>query len=145
LSLGYLRLNVVFAALAFAAIQAVPALGETSALPPERSWIVQAGAGSPHAWNFVGLTRELSAGHFRPFATIGFGSFLVGGGATYYTNPGGNGLVLAAVGGLAGAQISAALDLRFSPKAGLVLGVSYGSYFLQYTGPLPIASLQVRF
>lgn len=103
------------------------------------------GAGSPHAWNFVGLTREFSAGHFRPFATAGFGSFLIGGGASYYTNPGRNSFVLSAAGGLAGVHFAAALDLQLSPQAGLVLGGSYGNYFLQYTGPLPIASLQIRF
>lgn len=115
-----------------------------AAAPPGRRWVVQVGAGSPHAWNFIGLTREFSAGPLQPFVTAGLGSFLVGGGAAYYTNPGGTGLVLSVAGGLAGAQATAALDLRLSQRAGLVLGGGYGSYFLQYEGPLPIASLQVR-
>lgn len=106
--------------------------------------MVQAGAGSPHAWNLVGLTREFSAGPLRPFVTLGFGSFLVGGGAAYYTNPDGTGLVLSVAGGLVGAQATAALDLRLSSRLGLVLGGSYGSFFLQHEGLLPLASLQVR-
>lgn len=116
----------------------------TTAAPSDRRWVVQAGAGSPYAWNIVGLTRELSGGPLRPFVTIGFGSFLVGGGVTYYTNPDRTGIVLSLAAGGVGAQAAAGLDLRLSQRARLVIGASYGSYFLQYTGPLPIASLHVR-
>ena len=90
------------------------------------------------------MTWELTGGPLRPFVTGGLGSFFVGGGLIYYTNPDGTGLVLSAAAGAVGAQAAAGLDLRLSRRAGLVLGGSYGTYFLQYTGPLPIASLQVR-
>lgn len=111
----------------------------------ERRWVVHAGVGSPHAWNFIGGTREFSGGPLRLFATAGFGSFLVGGGVAYYTNPGSTGLILAAAVGLAGAHVAAVLDLKLTEKAGIVVGGSYGNYFLQYQGLLPIASFQMRF
>lgn len=117
---------------------------DNTAIASERRWVVHAGLGSPHAWNFLGATREFLGGPLRLFATAGLGSFLVGGGAVYYTNPGRTGLVLAAAGGLAGAHVAAVLDLRLTERAGIVVGGSYGNYFLQYEGPLPIASFQMR-
>lgn len=140
----HVLLTLALAMSAGSLVPAASAQADTTAAPSGRRWVVQVGAGSPHAWNFIGLTREFPAGPLRPFVTVGLGSFLVGGGAAYYTNPDGTGLVLALAGGLAGAQATAALDLRLSHRAGLVLGGSYGNYFLQYEGPLPIASLQVR-
>lgn len=140
----HVLLILAFTTLGGAFAPSATAQENTTTTASERRWVVHAGAGSPHAWNFVGATREFSSGRVRLFATAGFGSFLVGGGVVCYTNPGSTGFVLAGAGGLAGAHVAAALDLRLSDKAGIVLGGSYGSYFLQYQGPLPIAAFQLR-
>ena len=109
-----------------------------------RLWVFQAGAGAPHAWNFLSATREFSKGPLRPFATVGYGSFLIGGGIVYYTNPGGTGLALSGAAGVVGFHAAAVFDVRLSEKASIVVGGSYGNYFLQYQGLLPIASFQMR-
>lgn len=139
-----LLFTLALAAFALLSSPASTEQDDAESAPRERQWILQVGAGSPHAWNLVGLTREFSGSHLRPFVTFGLGSFLVGGGVVYYTNSDATGLVFSAVGGMAGAQVAAALDVRVSRRAGFVIGGSYGNYFLQYVGPLAVASLQVR-
>lgn len=125
-----------------AALDAAAQENDSTSSSPRR-WVVQAGAGSPHAWNFLSATREFSGGPLRLFATAGYGSFLIGGGVVYYTNPGGTGFVLSGAAGVAGFHAAAVFDLRLR-KASIVVGGSYGNYFLQYQGPLPIASFQMR-
>lgn len=143
----YVFLMLTLTALTGSLAPTASAQADTTAAPPSRPggrWVAHLGAGSLHAWNFVGLTREWRRGRFRPFVTGGLGTILIGAGAAYYTNPDGSGLVLSATAGIAGAHATAALDLRLSQRWGLVLGGSYGTYFLQYRGLLPVAALQVR-
>ena len=123
---------------------------ENEAPPSEsdgpRTWTVHAGAGSSKAWNFTGVTKEfLLNEHTAFFLTAGFGTILVGGGAAYYTNRSGNGLVASATAGLAGAHLNLGGQLRVSRRGFLTAGGSFGTYFLQYRGPLPFASFEYRF
>ena len=122
------------------------AAGRSSETAPPRTWAVHLGAGSAKAWNFMGVTKEfLLNEHTTLFLTAGFGTILVGGGAAYYTNRSGSGLVASATAGLAGAHLNLGGQLKVSRRGFLTAGGSFGTYFLQYRGSLPFAAFEYRF
>lgn len=124
--------------------QTVEAIAQES--PNRITYTAHVGAGGSKAWNFVGATVEYfpSGDHVSLFATGGLGTILAGVGAAVYTNRTGSGLFASATAGIAGAHVQSGALLRMGSRTYLTLGVSYGSYFLQHTGFLPVAGLEYR-
>lgn len=104
------------------------------------------GAGGAKAWNFVGATAEFfpRGDNASLFVTGGLGTILVGVGGALYTNRSGHGLFATATAGLAGAHVQGGAQLRLGSRVYAVGGVSYGAYFLQYVGFLPVVALEYR-
>ena len=109
-------------------------------------YTVQAGAGGLRAWNLAGMTVEYFPRTERLgiFAAAGFGTILGGGGVALYQKRPGTGFFGSATLGLAGAHVQAGTQLPLSDRLSAVLGVSYGGYFLQYVGFLPVAGVEYR-
>lgn len=105
-----------------------------------------AGAGGAKAWNFVGGTAEFfpRGDHASLFVTGGLGTILVGVGGALYTNRSGHGLFASATAGLAGGHVQGGAQLRLGTRLYAVGGVSYGVFFLQHIGFLPVAALEYR-
>ena len=115
-------------------------------VPRAEVWVAQAGYGSSRAWNFIGLSYDVvQTEHASLYAAAGFGTILVGVGAAYYTQRQGNGLVLSATAGIAGAHASASYQMRLVPGGYLGAGVSVGNYFLQHEGLMAIVGYEHRF
>lgn len=124
---------------------AVLAGGELRAQAPTGLvYSVQVGVGGARAWNLAGMNVEYfpRSEHLALFATAGFGTILGGGGVIYYADRPGRGLFASATAGLAGAHIQGGAQLPLSSRVSATLGVSYGAYFLQYVGLLPILALE---
>src|SRR5262249_40158767 len=67
------------------------------------------------------------------------------GGAYYVTSIYENGFVFSANAGLVATYANAAYQLKTGRRGFVTAGVSYGYYFLQYKGFLPIVSYELRF
>lgn len=109
------------------------------------NYIVSAGFGTAEAWNFVGLTREFGQGQVRFFATGGLGTILIGGGVVFYSNPGGSGFMGALTGGMVGYHANLTYQQRLGNMGVVSVGGSYGYYFMQYIGPMPVVAYSYRF
>jgi len=112
----------------------------------DRTWSVNVGPNAKN-WGYVGATKDfLVTDHLSLFVTGGLGTTLVGGGAAYYvTSFSRSGLVFSATAGITGAHADAAYQWKAGSRGFFTTGVSYGSYFLQYKGFLPVLSYEFRF
>lgn len=120
--------------------------GNAAAEAETETWIVNAGP-SPHACNpYGGITREYGDGAVRTFVTGGLGSIFIGGGVAWYMNTDRTGLTATAAGGLLGWQVALAgqIPLDDAKRWMLTGGVSYGLFFIQYQGFLPVLALEYR-
>ncbi|TAJ76506.1 MAG: hypothetical protein EPO42_12400 [Gallionellaceae bacterium] len=120
--------------------------GNAGAEAEAETWIVNAGP-SPHACNpYGGVTREYGDGAVRAFVTGGLGSIFIGGGVAWYMNPDRTGLTAVATGGLLGWQVALAGQIPLDEARRWMLsgGVSYGLFFIQYQGFLPVLALEYR-
>lgn len=110
------------------------------------TWTFNAGAGSPKAWNYVGITKEyLLDDHSAFFVTGGLGTALIGAGYIYYGNREGNGIVASSAIGVVDLQATLAYQWKVGDQNFLAAGASYGAFFMQGTGWLPVLSYEHRY
>ncbi len=142
----HLVLALHLALLSCGAAQAQSVDRSENQTPQRETWTAHGGLGSSKAWNFVGVSKDFwRTDHLSFYAAAGFGTILVGAGAAYYMQRTGNGVVLSATAGMAGMHASAVYQLRLGGGNYLVGGGSYGAYFLQYEGFLPVLAFERRF
>jgi len=79
------------------------------------------------------------------FLTGGLGTILGGAGIACYSNRDGNGVAASATAGIAGAHVNLAYQFKLGQRGFLIAGGSYGVYFMQYDGFLPVLSYEYRF
>lgn len=109
-------------------------------------WTANIGAGSLGAWNYVGVRRDVMLNeHVALYVTGGLGTILVGGGAAYYSARNGSGAAASISAGVLGANANLVYQFQIDPNDYLVLGASYGYYFIQYIGWAPVLSFERRF
>lgn len=124
--------------------QEMPAAPQTTNDP--RTWTLNAGIGSPKAWNFVGVTKEfLLDDHTAFFVTGGLGTALAGAGFVYYGNREGNGIVVSSAIGVVDLQATLAYQLKVGPQDFISAGASYGMFFMQCNCWLPVLSYEHRY
>ncbi len=112
----------------------------------EKTWTVHVGAGSTKAWNYVGLTKEfMVSDNMTFFLAGGLGTILAGAGIACYSNRDGNGVAASATAGIAGAHVNLAYQFKLGQQGFLAAGCSYGVFFMQYEGFVPILSYEYRF
>lgn len=110
------------------------------------TWTFNAGAGSPKAWNFVGITREyLLDDHSAFFVTGGLGTALIGAGYIYYGDREGNGIVASSAIGVVDLQATLAYQWKVGDQDFVAAGASYGVFFMQCTCWLPVLSYEHRY
>jgi len=124
----------------------LPAKSLSAQSAPAGTWSVNIGPNAKN-WGYVGITKDFLVNkHFSLFVTGGFGTTLIGaGGAFYVTSFHENSFVFSANAGLVAAYANAAYQLKAGRRGFVTAGVSYGYYFLQHKGPLPILSYELRF
>ena len=81
----------------------------------------------------------------RTRRAAGLGTILVGGGAAYYVARNGSGAAASISAGVLGANANLVYQLQIDPHDYLVLGASYGYYFIQYIGWAPVLAYERRF
>ena len=109
-------------------------------------WTANVGAGSLGAWNYIGVRRDVMRDeHVALYFTAGLGTILVGGGAAYYSARNGSGMAASISAGVLGANANLVYQLQIDPHDYLVLGASYGYYFIQYIGWAPVLAYERRF
>ncbi|HET9132061.1 MAG TPA: hypothetical protein VFO86_13990 [Terriglobia bacterium] len=104
----------------------------------------------PNAKNygFAAVTKDFPKlnDHVSLFATAGLTTTVLGGGAAYYvTSFHKSSFVFSSTIGIVGAHADAAYQWKVSKRGFLTTGVSYGAYFMQYEGFLPVLSYEIRF
>lgn len=138
---------ILTAALLFPALS--PAQEESAApqmATEPKTWTFNAGAGSPKAWNYVGITREyLLDDHTTFFVTGGLGTALIGAGLAYYGNREGNGIVVSSAIGIVDLQATLAWQLKVGPQDFIAIGGTYGMLFMQCWCWLPVLSYEHRY
>ena len=110
------------------------------------TWSVNIGPNAKN-WGYVGITKDfLINKHFTLFVTGGLGTTLIGGGGAYYvTSFQENSFIFSSTAGIVGAHADACYQWKVGKRGFITTGVSYGSFFLQYKGFLPVASYELRF
>src|ERR1051325_4902575 len=110
------------------------------------TWSVNIGPNAKN-WGFAGITKDFTVNHhFSLFVAAGLGTTLIGGGGAYYvTSLHENSFVFSANAGVVGTYANAAYQLKAGRRGFVTAGVSYGYYFLQYKGLLPLISYELRF
>jgi hypothetical protein len=99
-------------------------------------------------WGVVGITKDFPKfdDHVSFFVTGGFTTTVVGGGVAYYvTSFHKSSFVFSSTIGIVGAHADAAYQWKVRKRGFLTTGVSYGAYFMQYEGVLPVVSYELRF
>lgn len=111
-----------------------------------RNWSVNFGPNAKN-WGYVGVTRDFPLNeHFSLFATGGWGATFVGGGTAFYaTSIYKSSLVVSGTAGIIGAHVDVAYQWKAGKRGFVTTGASYGHYFLQYNGFLPVLSYELRF
>lgn len=105
-----------------------------------------AGAGSPKAWNYVGVTKEyLINDHSAFFITGGLGTALIGAGYVYYGNREGNGITASSAIGIVDLQATLAYQWKVDRQDFIAIGGSYGMFFMQCHCWLPVLSYEHRY
>jgi len=102
---------------------------------------------SVKAWNYAGYTKDFVINdHCTLYVTGGLGTILFGGGAAWYGNGyDESGFVAALAAGILGYHGGLAYQWKTEEHSYLSLGVTYGMYFIQYEGFLPVLSYEYRF
>jgi hypothetical protein len=122
---------------------------ETIVAAPEneaRTLIFNAGAGSPRAWNYAGVTKEyLLDDHSAFFVTGGLGTALIGAGYVYYSNREGNGIVVSSAVGIVDLQATLAYQWQVQRNDFIYAGGSYGMFFMQCYCWLPLLGYEHRY
>jgi hypothetical protein len=109
-------------------------------------WTANVGVGSLGAWNYVGVRRDVMFNeHVALYFTGGLGTILAGGGAAYYSVRNGSGVVASISAGVLGANANLVYQIRIDSQDYLVLGTSYGYYFILYIGWAPVLAYERRF
>jgi hypothetical protein len=99
-------------------------------------------------FRWIGITKDYlkKSDHVSFFVTGGFAQPVIGGGAAYYvTSFHKSSFVFSSTIGIAGAQANAAYQRKVGERGFVTAGVSYGAYFMQYVGALPVLSYERRF
>jgi hypothetical protein len=140
--------KVITVVLLSALIMLTPLAGRASAEEPDRTrtWSVNFGPNAKN-WGYAGVTKDFLVNeHFSIFVTGGLGTFLAGSGVAYYTRSyHESSLVFSSTIGIVGADVNACYQLKAGDRGFLTAGVSYGEYFMQYRGFLPVLSYEMRF
>lgn len=111
------------------------------------TWSVNFGPNAKN-WGFVGITKDFlkQNDHVSLFVTGGLATTVIGGGAAYYvTSFHKSSVVFSSTVGVVGAHADAAYQWKLGRRGFLTTGVSYGAYFMQYEGFLPVLSYELRF
>lgn len=111
-----------------------------------RTWSVNFGPNAKN-WGYVGVTKDFLVNErLSLFVTGGLGTFLAGGGVAFYTRSyHESSFVFSSTVGLVGADVNACYQLKAGEHGFVTAGVSYGDYFMQYRGFLPVVSYEIRF
>jgi hypothetical protein len=122
------------------AAHAAESLGEV------RTWSVNLGPNAKN-WGYAGVTKDFLVNeHLSLFVTGGLGTFIVGSGVAYYTQAyAESSFVFSGTVGIVGADVNACYQLKTSTLGFFTAGISYGEYFMQYRGFLPVLSYEMRF
>ena len=111
------------------------------------TWSVNFGPNAKN-WGIAGVTKDFPKlkDHVSLFVTGGMTTTVVGGGAAYYvTSFHKSSFVFSSTIGIVGAHADAAYQWKIGRRGFLTTGVSYGAYFMQYEGVLPVLSYEIRF
>jgi hypothetical protein len=99
-------------------------------------------------WGIAGVTKDFPKinDHVSLFVTGGMTTTVIGVGAAYYvTSLHKSSFVFSSTIGVVGAHADAAYQWKVSKRGFLTTGVSYGAYFMQYEGVLPVLAYEIRF
>jgi len=124
----------------------LPAKGLFAQSATDGTWSVNIGPNAKN-WGYVAVTKDfLLNKHVSLFVTGGLGTTFIGGGGAFYTRSfHESSVVFSANAGVLAKYANVAYQQKLGRLGFVTGGVSYGYYFLQYKGALPLVSYEWRF